>query len=183
MQASTPSSRPALSAPTRLQPGTTPPPRRPLGGQTERRSCERFAAPWPIARFSGFAVSRARRGDHGGDQHPLTLVRYGGMVSAVQAAEHCRSNFAGRRESTLRPSFRLSTWPYHGMANALFSVTIALAGIGLAATAPADPSTFNNLSCSCQSPPDLGPAKSDQIARGIRDGLSFPQAARWRSGI
>src|SRR5262249_52390594 len=57
-------------------------------------------------------------------------------------------------------------------------VAIALSAVGLAATASSDPNEFSNLSCSCQSPPDLGPAGPDQIVQGIRDGLAYPQAAQ-----
>ncbi|PBJ38402.1 hypothetical protein BB737_10280 [Mycobacterium avium subsp. hominissuis] len=59
----------------------------------------------------------------------------------------------------------------------LLSVAIALgAGVGLAPAASADPNPFSNLSCSCQSPPDLGPTVPDQITQGIQQGLSALQA-------
>lgn len=66
------------------------------------------------------------------------------------------------------------------IAKVLASITIALgAAAGLAPPVDADPSAFNVLSCDCQSPPDFGPAAPDQIARGIRDGLSDrPRALR-----
>lgn len=66
------------------------------------------------------------------------------------------------------------------IAKVLASIIIALgAAAGLAPPADADPSAFNVLSCDCQSPPDVGPAAPDQIARGIRDGLADrPRALR-----
>jgi hypothetical protein len=56
----------------------------------------------------------------------------------------------------------------------------AVIGVGLAAPALADPSSFSEISCSCQPPapqfgllaPQFGPATQDQITQGIRQGLS-----------
>ncbi|HME76094.1 MAG TPA: hypothetical protein VKI00_10710 [Mycobacterium sp.] len=49
----------------------------------------------------------------------------------------------------------------------------ALVGLGLAAPALADPTTFNNIACSCQAPaPQAGPSIQDQISQGIQQGLS-----------
>ena len=67
--------------------------------------------------------------------------------------------------------------------NVLFSAAIALAAVGLAATASADPNPFSNLSCSCESPPGLGRAGPGQIAQGIRDGLADLQANQRPSAI
>jgi hypothetical protein len=56
----------------------------------------------------------------------------------------------------------------------LFSGVIVLGtSLGLAAPAGADPSVFNDLSCSCpQTVSNTGPSVVDQINRGIRSGLS-----------
>lgn len=56
----------------------------------------------------------------------------------------------------------------------LFSGVIVLGtSLGLAAPAGADPSVFNDLSCSCpQTVSNTGPSVVDQIDRGIRSGLS-----------
>ncbi len=44
--------------------------------------------------------------------------------------------------------------------------------VGLAAPAGADP-TFNNLTCSCQTPGSVtSPVVADRINQGIQDGLS-----------
>ncbi len=49
----------------------------------------------------------------------------------------------------------------------------ALVGLGLAAPALADPTTFNNIACSCQAPaPQTGLSIQDQISQGIQQGLS-----------
>jgi hypothetical protein len=49
----------------------------------------------------------------------------------------------------------------------------ALVGLGVAAPALADPTTFNNISCSCQGPaPQAGLSIQDQINQGIQQGLS-----------
>ncbi|WP_231994703.1 hypothetical protein [Mycobacterium sp. ACS4054] len=98
----------------------------------------------------------------------------------MNVAENHRRDFVGRKSRDAAQS-RVST-ARSLIANTLFCATIALAGTGVAATATGDPATFNNLSCSCESPPGLGPANSDQIARGLRDGLSLPQGAQRRSG-
>ena len=46
-------------------------------------------------------------------------------------------------------------------------------GVGLAAPALADPSTFNEITCSCQPPiPLFGLFAQDQISEGIQQGLS-----------
>jgi hypothetical protein len=48
-----------------------------------------------------------------------------------------------------------------------------LVGAGAAAPALADPSTFTNISCTCQAPaPQAGPSIQDQINQGIQQGLS-----------
>ncbi len=49
----------------------------------------------------------------------------------------------------------------------------ALVGVGVAVPALADPTTFNNIACSCQTPaPQAGPSIQDQISQGIQQGLS-----------
>jgi hypothetical protein len=49
----------------------------------------------------------------------------------------------------------------------------ALVGLGVAAPALADPTTFNNIACSCQAPPpQSAPSIQDQINQGIQQGLS-----------
>ena len=54
----------------------------------------------------------------------------------------------------------------------------ALVGLGLAAPALADPTTFNNIACSCQPPaPQSAPTIQDQINQGIQQGLSDIAAA------
>ena len=59
-------------------------------------------------------------------------------------------------------------------AKILFSGAMALgATLGLAAPAGADPSVFNDLSCSCpQTVSKGGPSVVDQMQRGIRAGLT-----------
>lgn len=48
-----------------------------------------------------------------------------------------------------------------------------LVGVGAAAPALADPTTFTNITCSCQAPPpQAGPSIQDQISQGIQQGLS-----------
>src|SRR6516165_7674398 len=64
------------------------------------------------------------------------------------------------------------------ITNVLASVAIALAALGFAAPASADPNQFSNLSCSCPSPLEVGPAGPGQIIQGIRDGLADVQAAQ-----
>ena len=56
----------------------------------------------------------------------------------------------------------------------LFSAAVVLgAALGLAAPAGADPSAFNDLSCSCpETVSDNGPSATDQIQRGIQAGLA-----------
>jgi hypothetical protein len=56
----------------------------------------------------------------------------------------------------------------------LFSCAVALAAsLGWAAPAGADPSVFNDLSCSCsQTVSNGGSSVTDQITRGIQAGLS-----------
>ena len=49
----------------------------------------------------------------------------------------------------------------------------AIVGLGVAAPVLADPTTFNNIACSCQAPPPLfAPSVQDQINQGIQQGLS-----------
>lgn len=54
----------------------------------------------------------------------------------------------------------------------LFSGAVVLgASLGLAAPAGADPSVFNDLSCSCpETVSNNGPSVTDQIKRGIQAG-------------
>ena len=56
----------------------------------------------------------------------------------------------------------------------LVSVALAVgAAVAVAAPASADPSVFNDLSCSCQQTvSNGGPSVIDQINRGIRAGLT-----------
>ena len=52
------------------------------------------------------------------------------------------------------------------------AITVA-AAVGVSAPACADPSAFSVLSCSCpQMLPKGGPAVTEQINRGIQDGLT-----------
>lgn len=56
----------------------------------------------------------------------------------------------------------------------LFSGAVVLgASLGLAAPAGADPSVFNDLSCSCpETVSNNGPSDTEQMKRGIRAGLA-----------
>ncbi len=58
----------------------------------------------------------------------------------------------------------------------LVGVAIALGAAGwAAASANADPSPFNTLSCSCQEPAPIGSSiRADKINQGIQQGLSDP---------
>ncbi len=58
----------------------------------------------------------------------------------------------------------------------LVGVAIALGTAGwAAASANADPSPFNTLSCSCQEPAPAGSVvRTDNINQGIQQGLSAP---------
>jgi hypothetical protein len=60
------------------------------------------------------------------------------------------------------------------ITKALSSCAIVLgASLGLAAPAGADPSVFNDLSCSCsQTVSNGGSSVTDQVTRGIQAGLS-----------
>ncbi len=59
------------------------------------------------------------------------------------------------------------------ITNLLVSGAVVLgASVGLAAQAGADP-TFNNLTCSCQTPGSVtSPVVANQINQGIQDGRS-----------
>jgi hypothetical protein len=53
------------------------------------------------------------------------------------------------------------------------------AGVAIAAPAGADPSVFNDLSCSCpQTVSNGGSSVADQINRGIQSGLAGGNVAR-----
>lgn len=64
------------------------------------------------------------------------------------------------------------------IAKLLVGVAIALGAAGwAAASANADPSPFNTLSCSCQEPaPPGSPVRADKINQGIQQGLAAPGA-------
>ena len=72
-------------------------------------------------------------------------------------------------------------WSLQVITKILVGVAIAVIAAGLAATTRADPNPFGNLSCSCQSPPDVGPVGPGQIIQRIRDGLADPLAAQRQS--
>lgn len=62
----------------------------------------------------------------------------------------------------------------------LIGATVAVAAaIAVAAPAGADPSAFNDLSCSCpQKVSNTGPPPTDQLERGIQAGLTGVSAVR-----
>ncbi len=78
----------------------------------------------------------------------------------------------------MHPSCGLPARSPQVIAKVLVSIAVALGAVGLAPVAGADPNPFSNLSWSCQSPPDLGPAVRGQIYQGIQDGLSDLQATQ-----
>jgi hypothetical protein len=64
---------------------------------------------------------------------------------------------------------------YHRVTTEILIGAAIAVGFGVVEAAPvgADPSAFSALSCSCQVKAPAGsPPRSDEIARGIREGLA-----------
>lgn len=78
------------------------------------------------------------------------------------------------------PMTKVVKHKYHRVTSEIVIGVAIAVGFGVVEAAPAgaDPSAFSALSCSCQTKAPAGsPLRSDEIARGIREGL-----AAWSPG-